>query len=177
MMSFATETAPAVRQSFCGATDPSLLAAANINPLTGLSTDYLNHFNEAIMLLEMIPCMPECTEDILAWKPLSYREHFAQSHLHDLELVIAAYDLAEPEARERFDGLCGSMESMIVAAQAALRAGPESTASTLLAAETAEALKPYIAQASAVIHGQDGGPSGPASIQAVQAAVDAVITP
>ena len=26
------------------------LKAANINPQTGLATDYLNHFNEAIML-------------------------------------------------------------------------------------------------------------------------------
>ncbi|MEO8318885.1 MAG: hypothetical protein ABI561_11235, partial [Bradyrhizobium sp.] len=36
------------------------LKAANINPRTGLATDYLNHFNEAIMLLEMVPDMPEC---------------------------------------------------------------------------------------------------------------------
>ena len=43
------------------------LRAANINPRTGLATDYLNHFNEAIMLLEMIPDMPECAEDFLLW--------------------------------------------------------------------------------------------------------------
>src|SRR5262249_33673402 len=48
------------------------LRAANINPRTGLATDYLNHFNEAIMLLEMIPDMPECAEDFLSWRPLSY---------------------------------------------------------------------------------------------------------
>jgi hypothetical protein len=48
------------------------LRAANINPRTGLATDYLNHFNEAIMLLEMIPDMPECAEDFLLWYPLSY---------------------------------------------------------------------------------------------------------
>ena len=41
------------------------LRAANINPRTGLATDYLNHFNEAIMLLEMITDMPECAEDFL----------------------------------------------------------------------------------------------------------------
>ena len=52
------------------------LRAANINPRTGLATDYLNHFNEAIMLLEMIPDMPECFEDFLGWQPLSYAEHF-----------------------------------------------------------------------------------------------------
>ncbi len=43
----------------------ALLRAANINPRTGLATDYLNHFNEAIMLLEMVPDMPECAEDFL----------------------------------------------------------------------------------------------------------------
>ena len=47
------------------------LRAANINPRTGLATDYLNHFNEAIMLLEMIPDMPDCAEDFLTWRPLS----------------------------------------------------------------------------------------------------------
>ena len=52
------------------------LRAANINPRTGLATDYLNHFNEAIMLLEMVPDMPECAEDFLSWQPLSYAEHF-----------------------------------------------------------------------------------------------------
>jgi len=56
------------------------LKAANINPQTGLATDYLNHFNEAIMLLEMIPDMVECAEDFLAWTPLSYAEHFIASN-------------------------------------------------------------------------------------------------
>ena len=53
-----------------------MLRAANINPRTGLATDYLNMFNEAVMLLEMIPDMPECAEDFLGWQPLSYAEHF-----------------------------------------------------------------------------------------------------
>ena len=52
------------------------LRAANINPRTGLATDYLNHFNEAVMLLEMIPDMPECAEDFLGWQPLSYARAF-----------------------------------------------------------------------------------------------------
>ena len=54
------------------------LAEANINPATGLATDYLNHFNEAIMLLEMLSSCPDCIEDFLAWQPLSYREHFCE---------------------------------------------------------------------------------------------------
>src|SRR5712675_3345098 len=75
------------------------LRAANINPRTGLATDYLNHFNEAIMLLEMIPDMPECAEDFLSWHPLSYAEHFMASHFKSRELAIEAYESAEPAIR------------------------------------------------------------------------------
>src|SRR5712675_3406241 len=77
----------------------AVLRAANINPRTGLATDYLNHFNEAIMLLEMIPDMPECAEDFLSWHPLSYAEHFMASHFKSRELAIEAYESAEPAIR------------------------------------------------------------------------------
>jgi hypothetical protein len=72
------------------------LRAANINPQTGLATDYLNHFNEAIMLLEMIPDIPECADDFLAWSPLSYAEHFWASNFKARDLAIEAYESAAP---------------------------------------------------------------------------------
>src|ERR1700754_1882371 len=71
------------------------LNAANINPRTGLATDYLNHFNEPIMLLEMIPDMPECAEDFLAWCPLSYCEHFMASTSMARDRAISAYESAD----------------------------------------------------------------------------------
>ena len=77
------------------------LKAANINPRTGLATDYLNHFNEAIMLLEMVPDMPECAEDFLAWTPLSYAEHFVASNFKARDLAIEAYEMAEPRHPRR----------------------------------------------------------------------------
>ena len=40
-------------------------SAVNINAATGLATDYLNHFNEAIMLLEMLASAPEFRDDFL----------------------------------------------------------------------------------------------------------------
>src|SRR6058998_2382051 len=70
------------------------LRAANINPTTGLATDYLNHFNEAIMLLEMIPAMPECADDFLSWQPLTYAEHFVASNFKGRDLAISAYNEA-----------------------------------------------------------------------------------
>src|ERR1700681_292064 len=75
------------------------LRAANINPRTGLATDYLNHFNEAIMLLEMIPDMPECAEDFLSWRPLSYAQHFTASNFRARDLAISAYNSADEHIR------------------------------------------------------------------------------
>src|SRR3981081_4460823 len=97
------------------------LRAANINPRTGLATDYLNHFNEAIMLLEMIPDMPNCAEDFLSWQALSYREHFAASNFKARELAIAAYDSADPAIRGEFDGLTCAMTSILTAVGVAMR--------------------------------------------------------
>src|SRR6202165_727467 len=97
------------------------LRAANINPRTGLATDYLNHFNEAIMLLEMIPDMPECAEDFLAWHPLSYREHFMASHFKTRELAIEAYESADIVIRTEFDHITTTMTSILTAVSTAMR--------------------------------------------------------
>ena len=42
--------------------------AANINRETLLATDYLNHLNEIVMTLEMIPDMPEILEEAREWQ-------------------------------------------------------------------------------------------------------------
>src|SRR6266581_4694086 len=85
------------------------LKAANINPRTGLATDYLNHFNEAVMLLEMIPDIPECAEDFLQWRPLSYAEHFTASNFTARDLAIEAYESADAKVRTEFDALTNNM--------------------------------------------------------------------
>src|SRR5881296_1659538 len=97
------------------------LTAANINPRTGLATDYLNHFNEAVMLLEMIPDMPECAEDFLGWQPLTYREHFTASHFKARELAIQAYDSADGIIRAEFDNITTAMTSILTAVGEAMR--------------------------------------------------------
>jgi hypothetical protein len=43
------------------------LQGTNINGTKLLTTDYLSHFNEGIMLIEMAPDMPDIIEDVLAW--------------------------------------------------------------------------------------------------------------
>src|ERR1700686_5743522 len=97
------------------------LRAANINPRTGLATDYLNHFNEAIMLLEMIPDIPECAEDFLQWRPLSYAEHFTASNFKARDLAISAYESAAAGIRAAFDNITGAMTSILIAVGAGMR--------------------------------------------------------
>jgi len=36
------------------------LSAINVNLSTGFATNYLNHYVEILLLLEMLPSMPEC---------------------------------------------------------------------------------------------------------------------
>src|SRR5215470_19174829 len=96
------------------------LKAANINPRTGLATDYLNHFNEAIMLLEMIPDMPECSEDFLAWSPLSYCEHFMASNFKARDLAISAYESADPDIRAEFEQITDTMTEILSAVGTAM---------------------------------------------------------
>src|SRR6201992_4427458 len=103
------------------------LRAANINPRTGLATDYLNHFNEAVMLLEMIPDIPECAEDFLAWSPLSYAEHFTASNFTARALAIEAYESAAPEIRADFDQMTETMTSILREVSSAMRAAVQDT--------------------------------------------------
>ena len=107
------EAVQAADEADGGVTGGPRLADANINPATGLATDYLNHFNEAIMLLEMLASCPDCLDDFLGWRPLSYREHFVASRFRGRELAIAAYDAADPNMRSCFDTLAGTMTAVL----------------------------------------------------------------
>jgi hypothetical protein len=129
------------------------LRAANINPRTGLATDYLNHFNEAIMLLEMIPDMPECAEDFLAWHPLSYREHFQASHFKARDLAIEAYDSADAVTRAEFDSITSAMTSILTAMGAAMREARQDNTRAMLAEQAIGWVKPLVALAGGVING------------------------
>ena len=129
------------------------LRAANINPRTGLASDYLNHFNEAIMLLEMIPDLPECAEDFLLWYPLSYREHFMASHFKARGLAIEAYDSADERIRAEFDHITGAMTSILTAVGAAMREARQDKTRATLAEQAAAWVKPLVALAGGVIHG------------------------
>ncbi|MBI3699302.1 MAG: hypothetical protein HY242_02500 [Afipia sp.] len=130
-----------------------VLREANINPNTGLATDYLNHFNEAIMLLEMIPDLPECAEDFLGWQPASYRDHFAASNFKARELAISSYDSTDPALRAEFDNLTGTMTSILSAVGAAMREAKQDRTRAILAQQATGWVKPLVTLAGSLING------------------------
>lgn len=145
--------------------DPSVLAAANISPRTGLATDYLNHFNEVAMLIGMLSDMPEAAEDVLAWQPCSYGEHFRRSGFRDRDLAIEAFECIEPHTRAGFEDALLHAECAVRDVQARLRAGGEPAH---FCAESAAEVYEKIAALDAVITGNA------THVDENQAAVDAL---
>lgn len=154
------------------ALDRAQLAAANINPTTRLATDYLNHFNEAIMMLEMLAEMPDCIVDLVEWRPLTYPEHFSASNFKGRELAIRAYEAAEPAARARLDELADTMNTILVATRDAILTPLSEPLANAVAAEAVARVKPLVAEAGAVINGGCAPDSADASSQAI---IDALL--
>jgi hypothetical protein len=148
--------------------DAARLAAANINPVTRLATDYLNHFNEAIMLLEMLATVPDFAADVLVWRPLSYHEYFTTSHFKERELAIAAFAQADPDARKSLEELAEQMNTILVATRDALAQNLSPAKMAELGTSAAGWLKPLVARAGSAINGHHAA-------NAVQEAPQAVV--
>lgn len=85
----------------------------NISDKTLLATDYLNHFNEIVMLIEMIPDMPMMLDECYMWEPKSYQEHFRDSGFSDKELAIQAYDHVPTKFRKPFEDTVALMHTVV----------------------------------------------------------------
>jgi hypothetical protein len=101
----------------------------------------------------MIPDMPECAEDFLAWQPLSYAEHFTATNFRARDLVIEAYETTEPGIRAAFDNATSAMTSILNAVSAAMRQATQDRTRAILAQEATGWVKPLVAQAGGIING------------------------
>ncbi|WP_296572071.1 hypothetical protein [Phreatobacter sp.] len=163
-----------VRQDSTTALTPERLRAANIHPDTRLATDYLNHFNEVIMLLELVPTMPDCVDDVLAWQPASYQQHFNRSHYRDKDLVLQAFAEAPVGSRRRFLAFVAEMDTVMLDTIAQLRTHAGTPMAGYIAEEASDRLKHLAARTSgvmnAVIHDDEGDGAS------AQDAIDALMT-
>lgn len=134
--------------------DPDRLRAANINPLTGLATDYLNQYNEVAMLIGTLADMPDMAECVLDWRPVGYPRHFTRTKYFARGLAIAGWVLAKREVKEKFFAVRNELEARITEVQQRL-------ASTLvpeLIASEAPAIFADIARLGGVINGGAAAP-------------------
>ncbi|MFP4518687.1 MAG: hypothetical protein ACLFQ5_04450 [Oceanicaulis sp.] len=154
-----------------GALDADALKRANVNPETGLATDYLNHFNEAVMLIEMAADMPDLAEDILAWAPCGYEAHFERTHYTGKETAIAAWRAAPRPVRAHFETVIAALDEALGEAQTAVREGDFARAGQI----AAEEVEPLLAAARACVNGRIEGEDVDDS-HAAQAGVDALFS-
>jgi hypothetical protein len=96
-------------------------ASALVNPASGLANDYLNLFNEIVMLIEQLPSMPELIEDIFAWRPTGYQDYFTRSILPGRGSALEAYAALSQTFRRDFEGIVEELDRMAVGAIAAIR--------------------------------------------------------
>jgi hypothetical protein len=134
------------------------LAGTTIDEATLLSTDYFNTFNEVVMLLGMLPEMPEMIGDIDAWHFRTYEQHFAESHLPFAALAIEAYAHVPPAIRSRFEETIAEMHDTVDEARGALgplaaKADPDRFKLSVLA--YAARLQGLIDMGSSIVHGTD----------------------
>jgi hypothetical protein len=131
----------------------------NINPQTLLATDYLNHFNEIGMLLEMIADIPDCLEDAQSWQPKSYPEHFRDSQFHDRDLAVAAYEFVPERYRGPFEEIIIKMNALVAFSieriASALTDGKNGEELRFICSTAFQTLQKMIDIASAIIHGSE----------------------
>jgi hypothetical protein len=142
----------------------------NINPLTGLSTDYLNHFMEAVMVLEMVNSTPECVDDLRAWRPRTYAEHFAASRFSNRDWVIARYEATDPAVREAIDHASEMLNAMTERTRELVLQNLGTAESEAIVRRALERLRPLIIRTAAVVNGTT------AETADQQAAVDAIFS-
>lgn len=88
---------------------------------TGLSTDYLNHYSEILMLIEMAAFDEAVFDEISAWTPVGYRDYFAKSPLRRAASAIEAYDRLADAQRVAFEQIIEALDKLAKAAILALQ--------------------------------------------------------
>ena len=101
------------------------LIQANVNLTTGLATDFLNLFNEYIMLAELV-CDGSMEHDVLSdWLPIDYETHFSRSGFVGADVVLASFRSLPAEARVDFEMSAGNLISLILTHQETEPAPPQ----------------------------------------------------
>lgn len=134
------------------------VAGTNIDPRSLLSTDYFNHFNTVIMLLGMLPDMPELLDEIDAWEFISYCDHFKASGLDFAPLAIELYEHVPESLKTRFERKTEEMRIFVEVSRLGLRRLHESGGIEKfqdMCLRVSRELQNMVDDGGAIVHGAD----------------------
>lgn len=130
----------------------------NIDPRSLLSTDYFNHFNTVIMLLGMLPEMPELLDEIDQWKFITYCQHFEASGLDFAPLAIECYGQVPLKVRTKFERKMEEINNFVEASRLGLRqllTSGDMDRFNDLARRTSRTMQAMVDDGGAIVHGSD----------------------
>jgi hypothetical protein len=133
-------------------------ALSIVSPASGIANDYLNLFNEVIMLIEQLPSMPELVDDLFAWRPQSYEDYFAQSSLAGSKSALEVYQRLDGAFRAKFEAAVKELDNQATAAlvmiRRHLRAKGDQAPQTLAAhcARAGQQLRQALDRATAIVN-------------------------
>ena len=93
-------------------------AAALVNPASGIANDYLNHFNEMLLMIENLPILlPEMIDEIWQWRPVTYVEYFKNSPLPGSAETLRIYDSLDKNFRTDFESMIELLDSIVLSSR------------------------------------------------------------
>lgn len=134
----------------------ALARGTNVNDVTLLATDYLNHFNEALMLAELVADMPDLLDEFLIWQPRHYKDHFRESGIADKELAVQAYDWSPALYKDPFEAVVTKLNRQLIILQKNLSAtgqGPVELLPTDIIQKKCGLIRALIDVAGGIING------------------------
>lgn len=146
---------------------------ADVHPR--LSTDFLNRYSEALMLIEMVAMDETVLADLLAWQAVGYREHFAASALRCAGSALAAYDELNPSRARAFDEACHAMTRLVRTVTALLAETPPSPELPVIVEVAVEALRRQIDRTTQFINANGTRDITAFEDTALQAQIDALL--
>jgi hypothetical protein len=87
----------------------------------GLSTDYLNHYCEILMLIEMASFDDAVVAEIAHWQPVGYRDYFLNSPLRRAAAALDSYGALPEDRRREFEQTVQALDKLALAAILALQ--------------------------------------------------------
>jgi hypothetical protein len=176
---------PDAEESICDETRPAvpcLAAVPDHEPgapvdKDGLSTDYLNHYSEILMLIEMAVSDEGVVGEIGSWRPVPYCDYFRRSPLRRAPSAIAAYRALRPERRNAFERTTEALDKLTLGAILALQPPCHPRNVALIVDVIGPAIRRLIDQAAAFLNSGGTAPCEGCEADQPQRMIDRLIMP